>query len=202
MRRLLTVLLVACAALATGVTPAVAHNVLTGSDPKNGAVVKELPERATLTFDQPVRAEFAKLALTLPSGAVVPVTGIEVRGSKVIGPLPPGGPAGAYAIGYQIVSNDGHPVTGTIRFTVAAGPSSATAAASPPDRTASPAPEIVPETSSPGPGDPVTGAAASGVPQSGGGSWVWGLLVVALLVSGLGITVVMRRPSAGGGHGA
>ncbi|GAA1275410.1 hypothetical protein GCM10009677_31080 [Sphaerisporangium rubeum] len=201
MRRLLTVLLVACAALATVVTPAVAHNVLTGSDPKNGAMLKELPERATLTFDQPVRAEFAKLALTLPGGAALPVTGVEVRGSKVIAPLPPGGPAGAYAIGYQIVSNDGHPVTGTIRFTVA-GPSSATGATSPPDRTASPAPEVAPETASPGPGDPVTGAAASGVPQSGGGSWVWGLLVVALLVSGLGIAVVARRPPASGGHGA
>ncbi|MEO3812700.1 copper resistance CopC family protein [Sphaerisporangium sp. B11E5] len=232
MRRLLTVLLVACAALATVVAPAQAHNVLTGSDPKDGARVPAVPERATLTFDQPVRPEFAKLALTRPGGTAVQLPALEVRGTKVIGTLP-SGPPGAYALGYQIVSNDGHPVTGTIRFTVTSPPPSPA-----PDGTASTAPADPASTASGGPagggpgdpagtspgpgggapgdpagaapgnpaggapGDPVGGVAASAVPQSGGGSWVWGLLVVALVVSGLGIVVVVRRPRMGGGQSA
>ncbi|MFC6081877.1 copper resistance CopC family protein [Sphaerisporangium aureirubrum] len=248
MRRLLTVLLVACAALATAVAPAQAHNVLTGSDPKNGAQVTAVPARVTLTFDQPVRVEFAQLALTTPSRAIVKIPDLKVRGTKLIGTVPTAtAGAGVYAVGYQIVSNDGHPVTGTILFTVTSGtppPPTTTAGTTPtPGTSTTPVPPAdgagTPTagagagnpTAGTGPGNPTAGAeagnptagagagdpadasgagdpadgvrvATSAVPQAGGGSWVWGLLVVALLLSGLGILVVVRRPAAGRGQGA
>ncbi|MEU8266972.1 copper resistance CopC family protein [Sphaerisporangium sp. NPDC049002] len=182
MRRLLTVLLVACAALAVAVAPAQAHNVLTGSDPKDGARLASVPGRVTLTFDQPVRADFAQVALTGPDGAVSKAP-VEVVDNTVTATLPVTAAAGAYVVGYQIVSNDGHPVSGKVGFTVAGG-----AAPAP-----TPAPAAVPATKDP---------SASAVPPASGGGWVWGLLVVALLLSGLGILVVARQGRQAKGQGA
>src|SRR4051812_13282900 len=61
---LLTFLLVTLAS-----SPAQAHNVLTGSDPKGGTTLPVLPGRVTLTFDQSVRRDFARIAVTGPDGA-------------------------------------------------------------------------------------------------------------------------------------
>ncbi|MET8140472.1 copper resistance protein CopC [Sphaerisporangium sp. NPDC005288] len=216
MRRLLTVLAVAFAALAVAVAPALAHNVLTGSDPKDGARLASLPAQVTLTFDQPVRADFAQVALTGPDGRVAKAA-VRVVDAKVTAEVPASvaaGAAGAYVIGYQIVSNDGHPVTGKIGFTVAATGSAAPAS---PSTTPSAGPAepggTTPATGSGGAGEPpapsgvagqappaaqpIAGAAA---PGTSGGGWVWGLLVAALLLSGLGILVVARqsRPAPGG----
>ncbi|MFB9252719.1 copper resistance protein CopC [Sphaerisporangium melleum] len=205
MRRLFTVLLVTSAALAALVTPAQAHNVLTGSDPKDGATVTAVPRRVTLTFDQPVRADFAKVAVTAPGGAVTQAA-LEVVDAKVSAELPAGGAAGAYIIGYQILSNDGHPVTGKIEFTVT-GPA-AGQSASPPSAgtTASPGTGSTPATGAPSPAAPGQGVASpvagAAVPGTSGGGWVWGVLIAALLLSGLGILVVARQARLAGGGGA
>ncbi|MGW4639669.1 copper resistance CopC family protein [Sphaerisporangium sp. NPDC004334] len=231
MRRLLTVLAVGFAALAVAVAPALAHNVLTGSDPKDGARLASLPAQVTLTFDQPVRADFAQVALTGPDGRVAKAA-VRVVDAKVTAEVPASvaaGAAGAYVIGYQIVSNDGHPVTGKIGFTVAGTGSAAPVSPSttPSTGPAAPLPSATngatgqpaapggtgPTTGSGGAGQPpapsgvagqappaaqpIAGAAA---PGTSGGGWVWGLLVAALLLSGLGILVVARqsRPAPGG----
>ncbi|GAA3796718.1 hypothetical protein GCM10022226_15100 [Sphaerisporangium flaviroseum] len=167
MRRLLAVLLVACAALAVAVAPAQAHNVLTGSDPRDGSTLSSVPGKVTLTFDQPVRADFAQVALTSPDGIVSAAT-VEVMDNEVTATLPATVAAGAYIVGYQIVSNDGHPVSGKIGFTVTGGTGQTPATT---------ARQIAPSDAP--------------VPSSGG--WVWGLLVVALLLSGLGILIVARK---------
>ncbi|MFC7381214.1 copper resistance CopC family protein [Sphaerisporangium rhizosphaerae] len=216
MRRLLTVLAVAFAALAVAVAPALAHNVLTGSDPKDGARLASLPAQVTLTFDQPVRADFAQVALTGPDGRVAKAA-VRVVDAKVTAEVPASvaaGAAGAYVIGYQIVSNDGHPVTGKIGFTVAgtgsaaplppsttpstgpAEPGGTTPATVPGGAGQPPAPSGVAGQAPPA-AQPIAGAAA---PGTSGGGWVWGLLVAALLLSGLGILVVARqsRPAPGG----
>ena len=51
MRRLLTVLLLALTAVGVAGSPAQAHNVLIGSDPKDGATLTASPARVTLVFD-------------------------------------------------------------------------------------------------------------------------------------------------------
>ncbi|WP_424530323.1 copper resistance CopC family protein [Sphaerisporangium viridialbum] len=178
MRRFLTVLVVACAALAVAVAPAQAHNVLTGSDPKEGARLASVPGRVTLTFDQPVRADFAQVALTGPDGAVSKAQ-VEVVDNEVTATLPATAATGDYVVGYQIVSNDGHPVSGKVGFTVAGG--------------AAPAPAPAPA---------VKDLSTSAVPPASGGGWVWGLLVVAVLLSGLGILVVARQGRQAKGQGA
>ncbi|GII62729.1 copper resistance protein C [Sphaerisporangium krabiense] len=186
MRRFLTVLFAVCAALALGVAPASAHNALTGSDPKDGARFSAMPGYATLTFDQSVRADFAQMALTGPGGAVAKLT-VRVADNDVIAALPASAAPGDYVIGYQILSNDGHPVTGKIGFTVTGAASAAPAAPQSP---------AAPET------PPAGTVAAGSVPPPSNGGWVWGLLAAALLVSGLGIRVVARQSRAAKGEGA
>ncbi|MDH2424373.1 copper resistance protein CopC [Sphaerisporangium sp. TRM90804] len=204
-RRLLTVLLVACAAMATAVAPAQAHNVLTGSDPKEGARLGAVPGRVTLTFDQPVRAEFAQVALTHPGGGAVRVHDVRVSGAKVRAALPADGGPGVYVVGYQILSNDGHPVTGKITFTVAAkegaGAPAETASPTTPATPAETGPATAAQPGAPPAGPPPQVPVSALPPPGGDGAWVWGLLVVALLLSGLGILVVARqgRPRRGAG---
>ncbi|WP_433224280.1 copper resistance CopC family protein [Microtetraspora malaysiensis] len=203
MRRLLTVLLFACAALLGVAAPAQAHNVLVGSDPKDGAQVATAPERITLNFDQPVRRDFARIAVTGPDGADYTRGEITTKGNDASVGLAPLGPAGAYVIGYRVVSNDGHPVTGTITFTLtAAGPAagqsspSASPSAEPapsPSAASTPAAggDSLPPTAGEEPGS--AASAADLAAQSSSGGWVWGLLVAAAALLALSAYVLVRH---------
>ncbi|MEV4577026.1 copper resistance CopC family protein [Nonomuraea jabiensis] len=121
MRRLLTVLLLAFAAAGIAPPAAQAHNVLISSDPKDGATLPTAPARVTLVFDQAVRQGYAQVGVTGPDGSSWADGAAEVAAERVsvrVKPLPS---AGAYTVGYRILSADGHPVTGKITFTLAAG---------------------------------------------------------------------------------
>ncbi|WP_433421991.1 copper resistance CopC family protein [Microtetraspora malaysiensis] len=199
MRRLLTVLLLACAALLGVAAPAQAHNVLVGSDPKDGAKVSTAPERITLNFDQPVRRDFARIAVTGPDGADYTRGEITTKGNDASVGLAPLGPAGAYVIGYRVVSNDGHPVTGTITFTLtgagpAAGQSSPSAEPAPsPSAASTPAAGGDPLPPAAG-GEPGSAASAADLAaQSSSGGWVWGLLVAAAALLALSAYVLVRH---------
>ncbi|WP_157246153.1 copper resistance CopC family protein [Nonomuraea typhae] len=118
MRRLLTVLLLACAAVGGWIAPAQAHNVLVSSDPGDGTTLTAAPRRLTLVFDQPVRQGYAQIGLTGPAGTI-PARKAAVAKERVtvsLAELP--GRSGAYVIGYRILSADGHPVSGQVRFTL------------------------------------------------------------------------------------
>ncbi|MCG5213890.1 copper resistance CopC family protein [Streptosporangium soli] len=118
MRRLLTVLLLACAALTTVAAPAQAHNVLVGSDPEKNAKLSRWPSKVTLEFDQPARRGFSQVTVTGPGGVRFDQGKPSTSGVKVTAELKAPGPAGSYVIGYRILSSDGHPVTGKITFTL------------------------------------------------------------------------------------
>ncbi|MEW1841258.1 copper resistance CopC family protein [Nonomuraea angiospora] len=121
MRRLLTVLLLAFAAAGIAPPAAQAHNVLISSDPKDGATLPAAPAQVTLVFDQAVRQGYAQVGVTGPDGSSWADGSAEVAAERVsvrVKPLPS---AGAYTVGYRILSADGHPVTGKITFTLAAG---------------------------------------------------------------------------------
>ncbi|MFG1861378.1 copper resistance CopC family protein [Microbispora bryophytorum] len=194
--RMLAVPLLALLSVMLVATPARAHDVLVASDPKDGAVLSAMPASVTLTFDQAVRRDFARLAVTGPDGAHYEQGEITVDGGKVSIGVRTGTPAGAYAIGYRIVSNDGHPVTGAVRFTVTGGGAAAGAIAAP---TATPAPGAAnPGTANPGTANPGTanpGASTTGVGTAGqgGGSWVWGLLAITAALLALCARVLVRH---------
>ncbi|HEY8373803.1 MAG TPA: copper resistance CopC family protein [Pseudonocardiaceae bacterium] len=177
-RRTLSTLVFAALALLLGAGPAAAHNVLVGSDPAKGSTVDTAPQQVRLTFDQPVQGgvEGANtITLTGPDGNRWQVGEVQVEGSSVTAPVGPLGPAGEYTIGYRILSADGHPVSGTVTFTL-----------------------TTPGTGSPLPAqDEATGteqAASDGGDQSGGGSvWLWIGGAVVLLGAGLAIALRLGR---------
>lgn len=143
-----TVRLLAPALLGSAVLfapPASAHTALTASDPPAGAALTAGPVRVTATFNEDVRPEFAAMTVVGPDGDLWSAGRPEVVGSVVGTSVRPLGPAGAYTVNYRVTAADGHPVTGSWSFTVAAtgggspglppvGPSAQSPAGSPVDR--------------------------------------------------------------------
>lgn len=129
-RRALEGLAGAVAALALCAVPAAAHNELIGSIPEDGSTVTTTPEVVELAFDQPVQREFDQLAVLDEDDVHHEEGEAEIVGGRVrqpVGELEPG----RYRTTYRIVSADGHPVTGTVTFTVSSDGPSPTAAPQP-----------------------------------------------------------------------
>lgn len=97
---------------------ALAHNVLVGSDPADGSKVDAGPSRIVLRFDLPVQDGFNTVTLIGPDGAHYEDGAASVDGSNVSVAAGPLGPAGLYRVGYRVVSDDGHPVSGSVSFTL------------------------------------------------------------------------------------
>ncbi|WP_298458377.1 copper resistance CopC family protein [uncultured Cellulomonas sp.] len=123
--------------------PAAAHTELTGSDPAAGSSVSELPAAVTLTFNDTVAPQFATVAVAVAGGDPVEVPA-TVDGAQVLADISTldttAQGAGAWQVVYRVVAADGHPITGTIDFTVTV---------------TAPAPELEPATpTTPTPTDP------------------------------------------------
>ncbi|GAA0820276.1 copper resistance protein CopC [Streptosporangium amethystogenes subsp. fukuiense] len=193
MRRLLTVLLLACVALLCAVTPAQAHNVLIDSDPKDGAELATGPETITLTFDQPVRQGFAQISVTGPDGTRWEDGKTAVNRAKASVRVKALGPAGEYVVGYRILSADGHPVSSKITFTLTA-PGPASSAQATEQATAEPVP------AGPAPADqgPDLGAQAAEAAQNGGAGMAVLWIAASIVLLGGATVVAMRRTKEGG----
>jgi copper resistance protein C len=100
-------------------TPAFAHNVLVGSSPVAGAVLSTGPAEVRFDFDAPVRRGPNTITVVGPDGTHWERAGnATVTGNSVSTAVAPLGAAGVYTASYRIISADGHPVTGEIRFTL------------------------------------------------------------------------------------
>ena len=115
------VLLVVCLGAGLGLAgPAAAHNVLIASDPADGAVLQQSPTVISLTFDQPVQ-DFQPVVTVLGADGQRYESGTPSVDSTVVTQsvttLTAPGP---YSIAYRVVSADGHPVQGEVRFELAA----------------------------------------------------------------------------------
>jgi copper transport protein len=102
-----------------GAAPALAHAQLESSTPADGTVVEDAPAAATLTFDEHVRPIDGATRLTLPDGTSTTLEA-HSRDDEVLAALPSDLPEGTYALSYRVVSADGHPVAGTLDFSVGA----------------------------------------------------------------------------------
>jgi methionine-rich copper-binding protein CopC len=117
-RQLLAALaLVGMALLGSGGSAA-AHNELIGSDPADGATVASTPARVLLTFDLPVKPGFSTVTVTGPDRTQWQAGAPVEAGATVSMPVNPLGSAGQYTIAYQVLSVDGHPVRGAVKFTL------------------------------------------------------------------------------------
>ncbi|SHE65230.1 copper resistance CopC family protein [Streptoalloteichus hindustanus] len=177
MRRTLAALLLAGLALVLGAGPALAHNVLVSSDPKEGATLESGPRQVKLVFDQPVQqsaggANLNTVTITGPDGRHYRAEEAKVDGTAVTAALDALGPAGQYTVGYRILSADGHPVSGSVKFTVTAA-GTGTPVAAPTTAAAAP-------------------ASGDGGGSGSGGTPVWPWIVGAVVLLGAGVGVAFR----------
>ncbi|MFE5186625.1 copper resistance CopC/CopD family protein [Streptomyces sp. NPDC056628] len=120
-RTLVLLLLAAAGLLLAGAGPVSAHAALTGSDPRQEAVVDKAPQQVSLTFSEKVALSDDSLRVLDPKGKRVdradPVgTGGTTYAVKLHGGLPDG----TYTVTYQVVSEDSHPVAGAYTFSIGA----------------------------------------------------------------------------------
>ena len=171
-RRWLAITATAGLVLLGSAGPAVAHDSLVSSDPKDGAQLATGPSRITLTFDLPVNAGFNTITVTGPDGQHWNTGDVATSGNSASTEVLPLGPAGEYVTGYRVVSADGHPVTGTLRFELTR------------PGTGTPAP---PTSASPG--------SAAGQGSSGTPIWPWIVAAIALLAAGVFFALRLARPT-------
>ncbi|MBU6531018.1 copper resistance CopC/CopD family protein [Streptomyces sp. NPDC057245] len=120
-RTLVLLLLAAACALLAGAGPASAHAALTGSDPRQGAVVDRAPAQVSLTFSESVSMDDDSVRVLDPKGKRVDDGGPSGTGGTTYAvKLHAGLPDGTYTVTYQVVSADSHPVAGAYTFSVGA----------------------------------------------------------------------------------
>ncbi|WP_432092227.1 copper resistance protein CopC [Streptomyces sp. bgisy100] len=122
-----TLLLLAAALLGSllaGASPASAHAALTGSDPKQGAVVGSAPKDVSLTFSEGVALSDDSIRVLDPKGKRVDTAKVRDLGSGNVVRygvgLRSGLPDGTYTVAWQAVSADSHPVAGAFTFSIGA----------------------------------------------------------------------------------
>lgn len=96
-----------------------AHASLVSSNPAQNAVLPALPTEFVLSFNEPV----SPLVLTLlsPDGASQALPGFKLVDGSVMVPAPsPGMGDGTFVLSYRVVSEDGHPVAGSVVFSIGA----------------------------------------------------------------------------------
>ena len=151
-------------------TPAFAHDVLVGSSPVAGAVLSTGPAVVRFDFNAPVRQGPNTITVVGPDGAHWERTeNATVTGNSVSTAVAPLGAAGVYTASFRIVSADGHPVTGEIRFTLTVA----------------------------GHGTPAPTAVAATASGSGGGVPIWVWIVGAAVLLGVVLFVALRTGHGG-----
>lgn len=194
LRATLTALVLGLAALIVCVpaTPANAHDVLLESSIVEGSELDVAPSEWTLRFNNEVLNVGSEAALVGPDGATITLGQPAFDRDRVTFTVPALA-KGDYTANWRVVSSDGHPISGSIPFTVTVGESSATSAATtagstPPDAssTATTAGSTAPDASSTAPaGD----ANASQQPNDG---TVAGLpMPLAITAAAIGFIVIL-----------
>ncbi|MBV9107838.1 MAG: copper resistance protein CopC/CopD, partial [Gemmatimonadetes bacterium] len=110
-----------CAAALLHAVPAAAHTRLKSSSPAAGATVGDSVTEIRLTFTEPVSAAASMLELRLGDSIVAhgEMRVAEGDDHTLVFQLPATHPAGAYRAEWHAAAADGHPVHGTLAFTVA-----------------------------------------------------------------------------------
>nr|WP_306427977.1 MULTISPECIES: copper resistance protein CopC [unclassified Brevibacterium] len=94
-----------------------AHDQLVSSDPENGATLKTAPEYLTLNFSGKIQKTGTEVKV-MHEGKDVSAGEITIEDGKLMSALPDDLSTGDYKVLWRVVSADGHPVSGTIDFTV------------------------------------------------------------------------------------
>jgi copper transport protein len=97
--------------------PAAAHATLISTDPAEGAVLETAPERVTFTFDESVIGVPAGVRVFDATGDEVASTA-KVRDAQLLVDLDEDPGDGTLVVVWRLVSADGHPIGGSLSFSV------------------------------------------------------------------------------------
>lgn len=178
--------------------PVWGHAELESSEPNDGATLTAPPPRIEFTFGERLLAQGNAITLTVAAtGERLALGPVDVAGDAVSVAWPDSSPAGEFRAAFRVVSADGHPITGSITFDVAAA-SGPTQSESQDVPAGSGAPAASP------PGSPAATASTSLGPSAGPAppaqddmdlpviAWVLGLGVVVLLGAGASMWYLRR----------
>lgn len=116
---LLVVLAAVVAVVIGGAGPASAHATLVATDPAEGAVLAEAPEQVTFTFNEAVIGVPTGVRVYDARGGEVDSTA-SVSGSQLLIDLDEEVGDGTLVVVWRLVSEDGHPIGGSLTFSVGA----------------------------------------------------------------------------------
>jgi copper transport protein len=121
-RRLLLMLAALAGALAVLAAPALGHAWLVETTPADGAALETAPERVTLTFNEPVSVPDGGVRVFDTEATRVDDGPVDTGTDEVIGvALPADLSDGGYLVTYRVLSDDSHPISGVVGFTVGDG---------------------------------------------------------------------------------
>ena len=171
--------------LGLGIAPAQAHDALVATAPLNTEVLSTAPATVELTFTGEPLPLGTEVLVLGPDGAQASTGAAEIRGTTVVQPLAGSLPAGSYTVEWRSTSSDGHPLTGSLAFSVAGdGPAPTSSAAG--DPAAGAGTTVTP--------DPQSATTAATEPADGGLPAGWLVAgVVALAALGALLFLRLRR---------
>jgi copper transport protein len=117
--RAAAVLLVVLGVLLGAPGSASAHATLVSSDPTEGEVLPESPGEVTFTFDEPVSLVADGVQVFDAAGEPVEAEA-AARDEVVSAEVPDDLADGTYVVTWRVVSSDGHPIAGSLTFSVGA----------------------------------------------------------------------------------
>ncbi len=100
--------------------PASAHAALVAATPDLNAKIKSLPATVELEFSDEMHQP-SQISVLGPDGKKIGQGDTVVDANSVSRAMADPGQAGVYRVDYRVVSADGHPVTGSYKFTVTTG---------------------------------------------------------------------------------
>ncbi|WP_340537321.1 copper resistance CopC/CopD family protein [Nocardioides sp. GXZ039] len=116
---IVVVLLAALAVVVGSAGPASAHATLVSTDPAEGAVLETAPEAINLTFDETVLGVPDGVQVFDAAGTPVESTS-SVSGTALAVTLDQDVGEGTLVVVWRVVSEDGHPISGSLTFSVGA----------------------------------------------------------------------------------
>ena len=120
---LATLLLVVCFG-----TKASAHASLVSAEPRDGSVLAQAPKRVELRFNESVTAGAVRVIDA--DGRLRGDAAVDATAETILVTLPDGLLPGTSIVSYRAISQDGHPVTGAVTFSVGAPTATGAPAAS------------------------------------------------------------------------
>lgn len=185
-------------AVPTLLPAASAHDTLISSSPATGESLEQAPEALELTYSDEVLNLSPVVRLTTSAGEEIFTETPAVSGNTATIDLPPL-PADDYQVLWRVVSSDGHPIEGTVDFTVTVGAEPTATADSGAEE---PKESEEPTAGTDEPSTEDTAAEPAEAQQSEGGlplGMILGGLALLLLLAAIGAIIVRLRRSPGHG---